>query len=76
MPFMRQLSYLGLTFVLCNVLVSAETLTVSGKGQTPIPVAKQKDKLSRIRCSGIAETRLTRESYEQEASNHDSISEY
>lgn len=43
MPLIRQLRYLGLIFVFCNVIVSAETLTVSGKGQTPVPVAKKKD---------------------------------
>lgn len=43
MPLMRQLRYLGLILVFCNVSVSAETLTVSGKGQIPVPAAKKKD---------------------------------
>jgi len=40
---MRQLRYLGLILVFSNVSVSAETLTVSGKGQIPVPAAKKKD---------------------------------
>lgn len=43
MPFMRQLRYLGFAFVFCNVTASAETLTVSGKGLNPVPLANKKD---------------------------------
>src|SRR5580704_19150789 len=40
---MAKLRYLGCIFLLCNGFASAEILTVSGKGQTPIPVANKKD---------------------------------
>src|SRR5664280_593133 len=35
--------YSGLLLLLCGGMVSAEVLTVSGKGQAPVPVANKKD---------------------------------
>jgi len=43
MSFMPQLRQLGFIFFFCSVIVSAETLTVSGKGQTTVPIANKKD---------------------------------
>lgn len=41
---MRRLRYLGCIFAcFCGAIVSAETLTVSGKGQAPVPAANKKD---------------------------------
>ena len=35
--------YLGIIILCCHGVVSAETLTVSGKGQAPVPIANKKD---------------------------------
>ena len=40
---MSKLGYWGLIVLLCQGIVSAETLTVSGKGQAPVPAGKKKD---------------------------------
>jgi hypothetical protein len=40
---MPRLGYVGLIFLVCNGVVSAEILTVSGKGQSPVPAANKKD---------------------------------
>jgi len=42
---MSRLRYLGYIFLFCfcNAIVSAETLTVSGKGQAPVPIANKRD---------------------------------
>jgi hypothetical protein len=39
----QRLGYVGLLVCFCSVIVSAEILTVSGKGQSPVPVASKKD---------------------------------
>lgn len=40
---MSKLGYWGLIVLLSQGIVSAETLTISGKGQAPVPVGKKKD---------------------------------
>ena len=40
---MPRIRYVGLIIVCCGGIGSAETLTVSGKGQAPVPVANKKD---------------------------------
>jgi hypothetical protein len=40
---MSNVRYLGSIILCCHGVVSAETLTVSGKGQAPVPIANKKD---------------------------------
>ena len=42
-PVMAIRRYLGIIIFCCHGVVSAETLTVSGKGQAPVPIANKKD---------------------------------